>query len=124
MSGLELALARLNPPAEVRAAFKADLRRATDVSRKAGVDRRTVTRRLHGAGLPTVKHWLRLARILRAHDRLREGGSLKVLVTSGLYPDPFSFSGQINRELGVRSRAFREMSAEDVIDLWRARRCV
>lgn len=86
------------------------------------VSRRTLGRVMLEAGLPSPCKWVVLARALRAHRVLLNGGTVAAAAVAAGYDGPFTLSNALHRTTGFRPTALRTIGWQQLLDAWIARR--
>lgn len=98
------------------------VRRVERLAADAGISRRSMQREFVRAGLREPSQWIQMVNMMRTMKMLIEAPRLSVRAAARAtgYPDPFTFSNQMIRIVGVRPTAAieRNMSTRDLIDEW------
>lgn len=92
-----------------------------EAAEELGVSRRKLGRVLQDAGLPPARHWVGLARALRAHRVILRGGTLRDAAVAAGYHDQFTMSNALHRSTGFRPSMLPAVSWPRLVDSWIAR---
>jgi AraC-like DNA-binding protein len=100
--------------------YAPEVRSVQGWARRAGTNRRTLTRYMDRHGLPAPVRWVQAYRLIRAAALMQRTRCTVARAASALgYPDPFTLSNQMQRVLGVRPTFAREMPDWRMIaELW------
>lgn len=107
----------------LRSAARNRIRRVSELAASAGVSRRTLQREFERHGLPEPSQWVQLIGMLEGMHALMTNPDMTVRVAAkeiAGYPDPFTFSNQMVRLVGVRPTAAIEqkLSMRSLIQKW------
>jgi AraC-like DNA-binding protein len=92
--------------------------RVDRIARRVYASRRTIGRHMRAEGLPAPVDWVALARAIGAHRTILRGGPLRVAAAAAGYPDQFTMSNAIYRIIGIRPSQLRNVSREELLDVW------
>lgn len=98
------------------------IRRVSEMAAEAGCSRRTMQREFERFALPEPSQWIQIIALLDAMYTLisEPGTTIKVAAKAAQYPDPFTFSNQMKRVLGIRPAAAVAdgTTLRALVDLW------